>query len=65
MVRDPNRPNPDESPNRLEPDRPQPDQRPQPKPDTDTGYSSERAPRRDGDIETDRNERGRGNEGIE
>ena len=67
MPRDPNRPNPDESPNRQEPaGLPQSDHpRSQPKPDTDTGYTSERAPHGDGDIETGRSERGRGNEGIE
>ena len=68
MARDPNRPNPDESVTRQEPvDRSQSDQqRPaEPNPNTDTGFSSERAPRRDNDIETDHGERGRGNEGIE
>ena len=67
MARDPNRPNPDESVTRQEPaEVPPPDhERSQPKPDTDTGYTSERAPSGDGDIETGRSERGRGNEGIE
>ena len=58
MARDPNRPAPDESVTRQEPaDNPQTDrQRSQP---------SERVPHRDGDIETVRPERGRGNEGVE
>lgn len=67
MARDPNRPNPDESVTRQEPvERPQSDQqRPEPNPGNDTGFSSERAPRRDNDIETDRGDGGRRNEGIE
>jgi len=59
MARDPNRPNPDESVTRQEPvERPQSDQQ-------RSGNSSERAPGRDNDIETDRGEGGRGNEPIE
>ncbi len=67
MARDPNRPNPDESVTRQEPaDRSQSEQeRPAPNPNPETGFSSERAPHRDDDIETGRSERGRGNEGIE
>lgn len=67
MAKDPNRPAPDESPLRQDPtDVPQSDrERTQPKPETDTGYSGERAPRGDGDIETGRSERGPGTEGIE
>ena len=66
MAKDPNRPNPDESVTRQEPaELPQSDQsRSQPKPDTETGYTSERAPRGDADNETGR-EGGRGNECIE
>src|SRR5687767_5553995 len=58
MARDPNRPNPDESPNRQDPiERPPSDQQ--------RSQPSERAPKSDGDIETDRSDRGRENESIE